>query len=736
MTYVIRGGRDPASVLNSFEETAAHVFASLCHLTAGDHRLAEELLVRTFTRFLPPDAHNYESPGGSLDLRSMIIAAHRCTFAHSAGNRAPPTSVPVPSTTRSAPVGTTSMGALTSVERAVIDLQVGERMTGTEISLALRIAQVKVDQAGATALAQLESSMFGRPIDDALTDCEVWFDDGMRSRCRAEIEAEITTAWADGGLALQAEHPDRVAAPSTRKRALRVAGSFAAAVVAVVAIGVWLAPSAKSPDTHFADLAATTTSVASTGVSKKDPSELPDPATTGPTTTSPQLAAVAGAENSSQNRYVLDPVPDGYVGAGARSDSAETPMSNWLEVWATDRATRTEGRWFAIMVDNDPAAAIPLMRDAVRTIVGGLLTLTAEDAGQVTRVIQRRSNGRIVRFESFGLAAADVRELVLATVIATDGSVVYTPRFGAVADGLQVVAAGRTADSGFVTRIGAPLQNRSVYKTVDGTKEIDLVSARQVPNDLEVARLLSPAPLSIDPTDARRLIAISGGGALVGMIPPESDLAATNRAVPTLFAQWHDGATTVTIQAAEPVDRLIQIARSALLASNDAWAAAMRGENLIPYPIRATGGPFQFQTIGTNVTTAGDTWKVGLVDLDGGAVAAAEQQQARPAATTSAPGGVNTSVGLAPNHDAPLIEFASFDATVVVIVFATAPPAGASSLRVTVSGRSPVDTPIVTVSAPAWSGAAFAFSEQGSFTAALVDAEGNLIATVGTTPGG
>ena len=40
---MIHGGRDPASVLNSFEETSAHVFASLCHLTAGDHRLAGHL---------------------------------------------------------------------------------------------------------------------------------------------------------------------------------------------------------------------------------------------------------------------------------------------------------------------------------------------------------------------------------------------------------------------------------------------------------------------------------------------------------------------------------------------------------------------------------------------------------------------------------------------------------------------------------------------------------------------
>ncbi len=735
MPHVIRGGRDPASVLNSFEETAAHVFASLCHLTAGDHRLAQELLVRTFTRFLPPDALNYESPGGSLDRRSMIIAAHRCTSAHSAGVPNRPSAVGVPSTTRSAPVGVTAMGALTSLQRSVIDLQIGERMRGTEISLALRIAEVTVDHAGATARAQLETSMFGRPIDEALTDCEVWFDDGMRSRCRAEIEAEIATSWADGGLALQAEHPGRVAAPSPRKRALRIAGSFAAAAVAVVAIGVWLAPSAKAPDTHFADLAATTTSVASTGVSRKDPSELPDPATAGPTTTSPQQTALTRAETSTHTGYLLDAPPDGYVGAGSRSDSAETPTSNWLEVWATDQATRTEGRWFAIMVDNNPASAIPLMRDAARTTVTGLPTLTATDAAQVTRVIQRLPDGRVVRFESFGLAAPDLRELLLATVIGTDGSVAYTPRFGAVAYGMQLVSAGRTADSGFVTRVGAPLQNRSVYKTVDGTKEIDLASARQVPNDLQVARLLSPAPPSIDPADTRRLIAISGGGALVGMVPPESDLSATSRTAPTLFAQWHDGTTTVTIQAALPVDQLIQTARSAHLASNDAWAAALRGENLIPSPIRATGGPFQFQSIGTNVTTAGDTWKVGLIDLDGGAVAAVEQQQARPATTTSAPGGVNAFLGLAPNHDTPLIEFASFDATIVAIVFDTAPPAGASSLRVTVAGRPPVDTSIVTVSTPAWSGAAFAFSEQGSFTAALVDADGKVISTIGTTPG-
>ena len=680
MTHV---GRDPASVLAAFDEFGAALFGSLCHLTAGDAAAAQLLLMRTFTHDLPAKSSAYESAGGALDRRSLIVAAHHSYLRD-----------PLAASMGSGPVA-----ALTPIERAVLNLEVAEHMRSPEINFAVRMAENDADYVAEAAHRRLDSETFGRPTADVLATCEVWFDDAMRAQCRREIEHALS-------FSPPPTDADGIVVQDSRSRWLTVGGSIAATVVAAIALGAWLAPSNERSGTNVADLAPTT-ATASSVVSKKDPSELPASAPT--TTDGASPGAVAGA--SADPGFILNPPPEGFVVNSAKSEPNGQPATGWLEVWSSPNATRNDGRWFAIRTGGNDSW---VLQNATRETVGGNMTLSTVDATGVTSVYEQLPNGDTVEFESFGFAPDDLHQLILATSLGEDGAVQRTLRLETVTRRMEVVWSGPTYGAG-LPPVLTPGREHAFYRTTDASRQVDLVTAPQVANDLAVSRLLTPSPMP-DAFGTQRMVVLSDVGALVGKVPEPLLVGQPGLQPDMVFAQWHSGTHTVTVTARLPIEDVIQIARAAVLASPAQWATM--GDSVSVGVPRLALTDFGATSVGSNATESGERWNILAIDV--GCPAVTFLKQPPQSATSDVPAVLGGEVAfcVTPDPNQPLLEFASFDTTFLIVLFADAP--SATRLRVD-AGGGPEFIPIVHSERPPLYAAGYAFSEDGLYIASLMD---------------
>ena len=694
---VTQGGRDPASVLACFDELGAAVFGSLCHLTAGDAAAAQLLLIRTFTHDLPAKSSGYDS-AHSLDRRSVIVAAHHC-YLHDP---------------QAAALGSGPVAALSPTERVVLNLEVAERMRSPEINFAVRMAENDADYVAEAARRRLDADTFGRPIADVFAACEVWFDDAMRTHCRAEIEHALA-------FAPPPTDADGIVVQAARSRRLTIGGSIAATIVAAIALGAWLAPSNERSGTNVADLAPTsTTATPSSAVSKKDPSELPDP-----TETTVGAASSGAAVSMTDPGFILNPPPDGFVVSSAASDGRMLQEAAWLDVWSTPGATRNEGRWFSVRASID--SAYPVLANATREVVDGHITLSTVDPTGVSSVVER-VDGVTLEFQSFGLAPDDIRRLVLATALTGDGAIERTDRLDEVTRRMELVWSGPTYDgAGPPGLIGH--RSHAAYSTPDGSQQIDVVTSEQIPNDIDVSRLLTPGPAPYTLGSAR-MVVLSDVGALVGEVPARLPTSETAVKPPQLFAQWHSGSHTVTVIGRLPVEQLIQIARSAHPASESQWATMTSAVPIEP------AGPasyfYDLTVLGQNVTEHGESWAVSLLDADCTMITTQKQTPGNPDVNEPVIFGGDASFCVTVDPTQPLLEYAAFDATLLAVLFDSPPTA--TALRVTVGDQPPVDVPIIASTKPAMFGAAFAFSEVAPYTAVLVDATGAVVQELTPVP--
>ena len=582
-----QGGRDPATVLAAFDELAPVVFSSLCHLTAGDSAAAQLLLINTFTHGLPAKSSAYDSAGGKLDRRAVVVAAHHCYLADP----------------HAATMGSGAVASLTPIERAVLNLEVAEHMRSPEINFAVRMAENDADYVAEAAYRRLNADTFGRPVADVFAACEVWLDDAMRSHCRAEIER---------GLSYTAPTTDAegIVVQGTRSRRLTIGGSIAASIVAAIVLGAWLAPSNERPGTNVADLAPTSVVSESSAVSRKDPSELPE---TTQTTGQGGTSAGATASASPEAGFILNPPPDGFVVNSAKSEPTGQPPTGWLEVWSTPNATRNDGRWFAIRTGVDRN---PVFQNATRGMIGDNVTLTTVDATGVSSLYERLPDGSAVQFDTFGFTTDDLRQLVLAVAIGEDGAVRRTTRLEAVTRRMEVWWSGPVYGPDVIPVLTAGREH-AYYRSTNALQQIDVVTAPQVANDLAVTRLLTPSPMT-DAFGTQRMVVLSDVGALVGRVPTPLRVGQPGSQPDLVFAQWHSGTHTVTVTARLPIEDVIQIARAAHMASAAQWTTI--GDSVSIGSPQAAPGTVRSTSLGRHTTESGDTWNIVAIDIGCSAV--------------------------------------------------------------------------------------------------------------------
>ena len=700
------GAVTATDVLSAFAAWGPAAYATACHLAVGNRADADDLLVAAFQllRWSAPavsgdvsldvsiDASNTSGTTGDVDEIRYLV--HRVFLAGPLlSNR----------------VSHHPLGQLDAVQRAALSLHDVEHrsLAGTAelIGISLELTRSTLD-AARRMLADLAPDT---PLDALVRETEMWLDDASRERVRSAVTGPDPRA--------------RLAAQRHHGRPLRLTFGVAAGLVATLAIGfAWV----SSADDHGR------TAVGGTVASQ----------------VSAVTDAQRGASTAESVGSVIDDLPIDYQRGRALDNdltagtSFASGGSGYFELWASTGATHSSGTWLAVGYDQQQTE-FGLSPTAQRTTVKGLPALfddLGNGIGRITALLPLSTQPD----PSIGTGPTSGQ--------APQAELVLTGR-GLSRSQLVTLAAAVTLPNGipdFSGRIAAPLltgldqivsrptaffnSRRSSYEAdgfityyppakvgVGGRLTISV--APSTPHDLDIARLLLASPDGVD--SSHRTVTVDASGA---------PLSITWSADPDrgTLLQWHDGNTTVTLSGDLQFDALLRAAASTRRATTTEWGELLRRAlqppeaPVDPDPTATPAAPPPFSDVGTVTTAVGDRWTLSLspdaatlkthVDVAGsGRIGSWEDQEP-----------------VVVDGSAHLVRYSAMNATVIVVAYQD--PGHGVAVRFDVDGRAATTVPLVPIGATAGLqpatvvAAAYAFSENASFSAALVDASGAVVA--------
>ncbi len=689
------GAGDPAR-LAAFDESAAATFALLCRLTAGDHSMALELLVDTYA------ALDLTEPG--TQPNKVFEAARRTYLRRRSAN--------------GLPTGNEPVASLTPLQRVTVEMHSIGGQQITAIASALDESPAIVDAAISDGTLQLRSRSSTSPAE-AFRLNEVWFDDRLRAAARTALENRPAVS--------------RPAARADRRR-WRFIAVGVGLVAILVATVVWLD---RSGDRSPADVSGAlrakplltnasrskkdpTETVGTVNPSKKDPTESVGETADTTTDSSADTTVDANVDTSSTNLasvgFIADPIPNGYVGSGV-SDSTfgATADTSTRQLWSSDDATHTRGRWFAVAATNAPnPGSLSTDPAAERVVVAGYDALLSDAGGELSLTVQLPHDA-LLHFRTFGITLRELTTLVGSVTFGIDGTLAFGPAADPVLHGLSPRIAGRSAAVELDLLGFASVEASGYYAAATGDAFVQISSGPQTVNDILAARLLLDTPVpSTVPADStvtigRRLV-------VLGQVDDRDTLIRS--------AIWHEGARTVIVSGNVSEADLIAFVASLRPASPQQWLTLQNA----PGPAKPTtfeGSPHQVG-IGSEITSAGDTWSVTLQDAGRNQLLLVTEFRHSDVSGSGYQHSSLYQLAVSDDPEHPLVRADFLDATVVAATFAS-PPTGAVALRVTVVDGQPVDVPLVHVGDESLVGAAFAFSERAAFTAQLIDRNGSVI---------
>ena len=149
------------NIVDEFDLNAARVYASLCHLTGGNHRAADELLVATY-RTVPA--------GRATTPQWLTFVAHHLALGH---------------TLTADPTDELAFWAkLSAPQRVAIHLRLVERLSVTEIANGFGLAEADVSTLIAQGLRQCPNATTGSDLVRWLRPTESWLGDDVRNQLR------------------------------------------------------------------------------------------------------------------------------------------------------------------------------------------------------------------------------------------------------------------------------------------------------------------------------------------------------------------------------------------------------------------------------------------------------------------------------------------------------------------------------------------------------------------------
>ncbi len=214
--------------------------------------------------------------------------------------------------------------------------------------------------------------------------------------------------------------------------------------------------------------------------------------------------------------WVFDPPVAGLTAVAFAQDpegddqNTAAGRNGWAEVWASDGATRTSGRWFSLTLH--PGAALEPValgwaavdadgRQAVaRRSRDGVLEL------RVAPNVDELGVSALVSIQSYGVSLSESIELATATVATGGVPSVTDPGDDAVArlyDGLTMVAARPSSDDLVDLALVGASSTSTVYYAGPGRRDISLLQRRRVGAiEPALARLAYTPGLGVEPTTA------------------------------------------------------------------------------------------------------------------------------------------------------------------------------------------------------------------------------------------
>jgi hypothetical protein len=394
----------------------------------------------------------------------------------------------------------------------------------------------------------------------------------------------------------------------------------AVAVIAFIAGGViaaspWDATPSAAPATTVVSTAPSTTLVERVHV--------------GGTST----AAVSFGDVDPNNTHGLrlDPIPEGFLALGTQSvigtepASADDAADGWGEVWATEGATRTTGRWVSLTILRSAMSAPG--GAAERIVIDGRAGFLSGDADGVIRLTLDMSDGltpRSLTISSHGRTGADLIEFAASLSITADAS---DPPANPPADrigysrpellaGYNLVELGRTSGD-LVDELMIPAMSRSStwYRSTTHGDIIDVTMLRDAPRS-RALRQLTVTPLDDLLADVRARCA--GGEedpqyhGLCDAVPPGFDgeqLELGYRAIDQqmlTIVRWNDSGEPMAMITTLDPHAALELLRTVRRSNAAEWSSV--AESVSANRMLAPGHIGLPEPIASDTFTDGITW--------------------------------------------------------------------------------------------------------------------------------
>lgn len=568
---------------------------------------------------------------------------------------------------------------LSIIDRALIELRSVRGRADADVGAIVGIDVVEVPAAAEAAERNARRVRPDTPFADIGREREVWLDDDTRERCRAAIRPAAPT---DGD---PTDQPQRIA---SRRRI-----SGVVVLVAAVLGGVVWARSDHDP-------------------------VAPDPS--GPTV----LGQAPG--------YVLTDLVEGYhaVSVGELSVADAGRPLGQLQIWASPAATRTAGSWFSVLTARcapiDAAVAAGARRIRVNGRAGVIIdeadgvrvlrvqTGTNELTSQTLEVrAHELADARMERIASSVLLASGVKDPTELPSPACDASrPAVVNEFDSTFDGLHsamdlvVTVPWYAGSADSPDHDGQP--TRTVRYARDDAGNDDIVVTTRSPNP---ARDVLARYLRMSSTD-RDSPASSDRTEQIGTqrVTISADVAADGRS--RNIVEWSAGGATVDIASTLALSRLLPLVAGVRLATTHDWAT-LRASVADAAATSSTSPTVDdvLHFIGSATTESGATW-FAYVEPDAGTLRLQLEGTA-----------VDVRLPLVIDPDHPVHEFASADATLLVVALAER-HRGAQVIA-TVDGTGPAPTLATSVTGDD-TYALIAFDAIGPYTVQLMDYDGQL----------
>ena len=371
------------------------------------------------------------------------------------------------------------------------------------------------------------------------------------------------------------------------------------------------------------------------------------------------------------------------------------------QLWADSEATARTGRWFTLERVPDGATGAFNSPDSYRRSVGNAeVAIAPPTATRPTTLLTIAANGDLGFVEAFGMSADELDTLVESVTVSSDfATSAFASQFRLVLDSATRVPADITLSSARVlTMVGPnPAGSSSIGPAVIELS-VDRIDASN--------RRLEAFVL----TDIRRLAIGDDTAAVAGNVAASSGTSAVI---------WVDrDGWEMTLTGAIPVEQMIDLARTARV-DDVLWDIFRRS----PSP----RSPINLETADSvpvaTITAQALAWTIGVTtarDTVAGRIWLSWWASTRGTSTG----------GLYIDASTPMVSTLVYEG--VTFVYASAPVgSGATTLRLEVAGTRPRDVPMTATTTEfvdLLTGVT-AFEEVASYTASILDASGNVLAT-------